>query len=150
MHTSVALTEYPPAPTQCGEAPAGLVLVASKDASVQQSLEEALARYTRDVQVIVLEQAEQLLPLARDEQRRPDLVIFDTRCEPLPRNRLMQALHVRLKLRRIPVVALHAREAAPTRELFTQCIDTFDDRRIGTLAHDYLGRHLIGATPLAG
>lgn len=148
MHTSVALTEYPPAPTQRGEAPAGLVLAASKDATVQQSLEEALARYTRDVEVVMLEEAEQLLPPARDEQRRPDLVIFDTRCEPLPRNRLMQALHVRLKLRRIPVVALYARETAPARELFTQSIDTFDERQIGKLARDYLGRHLIGAIPL--
>lgn len=127
---------------------AGLILLATADGALGDWLSEEIARHTAEVEVIALEKPEALLPLARDEQRRPDLVLLDARAGALPRNRLMQALHVRLKLRRVPVICLKKEEGPAPRELFTQTIHDLDEKRVQRLVRDYLRRHLSGATRL--
>ena len=135
-----------PAPIQPAREYAGLILLATADAALGDWFSEEIARHTAAVEVIALEKPEALLAPARDEQRRPDLVLFDARAGALPRNRLMQALHVRLKLRRIPVICLKKEKGGPApREFFTQTIHNLDEERVKRLACDYLRRHLSGA-----
>lgn len=137
-----------PVPLQPAREPAGLVLLATGELTLGEWLSEEIARHAFDVEVVTLEKPEALLPLARDEKRRPDLVLFDAREGALPRNRIMQALHVRLRLRRVPVVCLKKEEGPAPRELFTQTIRELDEKRVQRLARDYLRRHLNGAAHL--